>query len=111
MRGRRIDELTTAEVDASSRGMSDIGRPSAAPLITPVLVAGCIIMLVSFAIRASFGVFQIPIADEFGWARAEFSFASALQNLAWGIGQQIFGALAERIGDRKAIVRSALLSA
>jgi hypothetical protein len=51
-------------------------------LLTPVLVAGCIVMLVSFAIRASFGVFQIPIAEEFGWLRVEFSFAIALQNLA-----------------------------
>ncbi|WP_300519610.1 MFS transporter [Aliiroseovarius sp.] len=79
-----------------------------APLITPVLMAGCIIILVSFAIRASFGVFQIPIAEEFGWARAEFSLAIAIQNLAWGLGQPIFGAIAEKIGDRKAIILGAL---
>jgi len=78
------------------------------PLFTPVLMVGCAIILVSFAIRASFGVFQIPIAEEFGWLRAEFSLAIAIQNLAWGIGQPIFGALAERIGDRKAIVLGAL---
>ncbi len=83
----------------------------AAPLFTPVLIAGCVIMIVSFAIRASFGVFQIPIADEFGWMRAEFSTAIAIQNLAWGIGQPIFGAIAERIGDRKAIVMGALIYA
>jgi len=77
-------------------------------LFTPVLVAGCVIMLISFAIRASFGVFQIPIAEEFGWLRAEFSLAIAIQNLAWGIGQPIFGALAEKIGDRKAIILGAL---
>ena len=64
-------------------------------LVTPVLIGGCIIIIVSFAIRASFGVFQIPIADEFGWLRAEFSLAIAIQNLAWGIGQPSFGALAE----------------
>ncbi|MEM9393611.1 MAG: MFS transporter [Pseudomonadota bacterium] len=79
-----------------------------APLITPVLIAGCIIIMVGFAIRASFGVFQIPIAEEFGWLRAEFSLAIAIQNLFWGIGQPIFGAIAEKIGDRKAIVLGAL---
>lgn len=73
-------------------------------LITPVLIAGSIIVMISFAIRASFGVFQIPIADEFGWLRSEFSLAIAIQNLAWGIGQPIFGAIAEKVGDRKAIV-------
>ncbi len=81
-----------------------VNRATQNALITPVLVAGCAIILVSFAIRASFGVFQIPIADEFGWARAEFSLALAIQNLAWGIGQPLFGAFAERIGDRAAII-------
>ena len=79
-----------------------------APLITPVLVAGCVIMLLSFAVRASFGVFQIPIAGEFDWLRAEFSLAIALQNLFWGIGQPLFGAIGEKIGDRKAIVLGGL---
>jgi MFS family permease len=80
-------------------------------LVTPVLIAGCIIIMVSFAVRASFGVFQIPIAEEFGWARAEFSLAIAFQNLAWGVGQPIFGALAERLTDRKAIFLGAVIYA
>ncbi len=78
-----------------------------APLMTPVLIGGCIIIMMSFAVRASFGVFQIPIAEEFGWLRAEFSLAIAIQNLAWGIGQPLFGAMAEKVGDRKAIVAGA----
>ncbi|MDD9717241.1 MFS transporter [Dinoroseobacter sp. PD6] len=75
-----------------------------APLVTPVLLAGCVIILVSFAIRSAFGVFQIPIQEEFGWLRAEFSLAIAIQNLAWGIGAPLFGAIAERFTDRKAIM-------
>ncbi len=81
------------------------------PLITPVLIGGSMILIVGFAIRASFGVFQIPIAEEFGWPRAEFSLAIAIQNLAWGIGQPIFGAIAEKLGDRKAIILGALMYA
>ena len=73
-------------------------------IMTPVLIVGSFILMVSFAVRASFGVFQIPIADDFDWLRTEFSMAIAIQNLAWGIGQPIFGAIAEKIGDRKAIV-------
>jgi MFS family permease len=73
-------------------------------IFTPVLIVGCVIILVSFAIRSSFGVFQIPIAEEFNWLRSEFSMAIALQNLAWGIGQPIFSAIAEKIGDRRAII-------
>ncbi|MFN3723895.1 MAG: MFS transporter [Paracoccaceae bacterium] len=85
--------------------------PTKAPIITPVLIAGCVIVMLGFAIRASFGVFQIPIAEEFSWARSEFSLAIAIQNLAWGIGQPLFGAMAERFGDRKAIVAGALVYA
>lgn len=81
------------------------------PIFTPVLLVGCAIILVSFAIRSTFGVFQIPIAEEFGWLRAEFSLAIAIQNLAWGVGQPLFGALAEKIGDRKSIVLGAVIYA
>ncbi|MCK0168659.1 MFS transporter [Jannaschia sp. S6380] len=84
--------------------MTDRAPPAASPLLTPVLISGCVVLMIGFAIRASFGVFQIPIASEFGWPRAEFSLAIAIQNLAWGIGQPIFGAIADRFGDRKAIV-------
>ena len=80
-----------------------------AKLFTPVLVVGSMILLLGFGIRASFGIFQIPIAQEFGWMRADFSFAIAIQNLAWGIGQPIFGAFAEKFGDRRAIILGALL--
>lgn len=82
-----------------------------APLLTPVLIAGCMIILVGFSIRASYGVFQIPIANEFGWPRAEFSLAIAIQNLAWGFGSPFFGAMSERMGDRKAIILGAILYA
>jgi len=76
-----------------------------------VLIIGCLIVLVGFAIRASFGVFQIPIQDEFGWPRSEFSLAIAIQNLAWGFGAPFFGAFAEKIGDKKAIILGSILYA
>jgi len=80
-------------------------------LITPVLIGGSVILMLGFAVRASFGVFQIPIAAEFGWPRIEFSLAIAIQNLAWGIGQPVFAAIGERFGDRRAIILGALVYA
>ena len=73
-------------------------------LITPVLLAGSLIIIITFGIRGSFGVFQIPIENEFQWLRVEFSLAIAIQNLGWGIGAPIFGALGEKFGDKKMIV-------
>jgi len=72
-------------------------------LFTPVMIAGCIILMAGFSIRASFGVFQIPIAEEFNWLRSEFSLAIAVQNLAWGVGQPLFAAFAEKFGERLAV--------
>ena len=80
-------------------------------MFTPVLIVGCIVIIVSFSIRSTFGVFQIPISNEFGWLRTEFSLAIAFQNLAWGIGQPIFGAIAEKVGDKRAIILGALFYA
>ena len=50
-------------------------------IFTPVLIGRCVVLLPNFAIRASFGVFQIPIATEFNWPRSDFSLAIAIQNL------------------------------
>ena len=80
-------------------------------LLNPILFAGGLILLAGFAIRASFGVFQIPIENEFGWLRADFSLAIAIQNLSWGFGQPLFSMIAEKYGDRKAIFLGALLYA
>ena len=80
-------------------------------IFTPVLIGGSLILLISFAIRSTFGLFQIPIAEEFMWARSEFSMAIAIQNLAWGIGTPIFSAFAEKFGDRKAITLGLILYA
>ena len=80
-------------------------------VFTPILIAASLVLLVSFAIRASFGVFQIPIANDLGWFRTEFSLAIAIQNLAWGIATPLFGAFAEKLGDRKAIIVGVLVYA
>ena len=88
--------------------MKDLSAPS---LLNPVLIAGSLILLISFAIRSTFGLFQIPIAEDFLWARSEFSLAIAVQNLAWGIGTPLFSAFAEKYGDRKAISLGLILYA
>ena len=73
-------------------------------IFTPILIASSLVLFLSFMIRASFGVFQIPIASDLGWLRSDFSLAIAIQNLAWGLATPLFGAFAERLGDRRAIL-------
>jgi MFS family permease len=80
-------------------------------LLTPVLMVGCVIIAISFGIRSSFGIFQIPISQDFSWLRSEYSMAIAIQNLAWGFGQPVFGAISDKFGDRRAIFSGALIYA
>lgn len=78
-----------------------------------ILVCGCLIGLLSFGVRSSFGLFVDPVAGTagFGFGREAFAVAMALQNLFWGIGQPIAGALADRFGPWKVLAGGGALFA
>jgi MFS family permease len=76
-----------------------------------VLLCGCLAGLITFGPRSAVGLFQIPMSMEFGWSREVFSFAIALQNLLWGIGQPFAGAFADRYGTVRALTIGAVLYA
>ena len=61
--------------------------------------------LLSFGPRSSFGFFMQPMSREFSWGRDVFGLALAVQNLLWGLGQPIAGAIADRFGALRVIVR------
>src|SRR5487761_2795150 len=71
-------------------------RPNSGAWRTPlvVIICGCAIALLSFGPRASLGFFIQPISRELAWGRDVFGLALALQNLLWGLGQPIAGAIA-----------------
>jgi MFS family permease len=76
-----------------------------------ILVCGCLIALLTFGPRASAGLFQIPMTTTHGWGRDVFSFAIALQNLLWGVGQPFAGAIADRYGTLRVLCVGAVLYA
>lgn len=88
-------------------------RPSSGAWRTPlvVIICGCAIALLSFGPRASLGFFIQPISRELAWGRDVFGLALALQNLLWGLGQPIAGAIADRFGALRVIAVGALLYA
>tara|TARA_B100001123_G_scaffold441601_1_gene583147 strand:- start:756 stop:1973 length:1218 start_codon:yes stop_codon:yes gene_type:complete len=67
-----------------------------------VIIGGSALLLISFGIRHSFGLYLIPISDYLETGRELFSFASALNVLMIGIGSPLFGALSDRFGSGKA---------
>src|SRR5215218_502555 len=70
---------------------------------TVVVVAGCLIAVVTYGMRASLGLFTQPLSDLRGWDRETFAFAIAIQNLLWGIGQPFAGAIADRYGSGRVL--------
>jgi len=76
-----------------------------------ILLAGCLIGLLAFGIRSSFGLFVDPVSgpDGFGFGREAFALGLALQNLAWGLGQPLAGALADRYGPWRVIAGGGVL--
>ncbi len=79
--------------------------------VTLVIVAGCIIGLVTFGVRSSFGLFTDPLTELRGWDREAFAFAIAIQNLVWGLGQPIAGGIADRYGAGRVLAAGGLLYA
>ncbi|WMT77243.1 MFS transporter [Bradyrhizobium sp. Ash2021] len=88
-------------------------RPAAGTWRTPlvIIICGCAIALLSFGPRSSFGFFIQPMGRELTWGRDVFGLALALQNLLWGLGQPIAGAIADRFGSLRVILVGALLYA
>lgn len=76
-----------------------------------VIVAGCLIALISNGPRSSMGLFLAPMTDARGWSREMFALAIAIQNIMWGIGQPIAGALADRFGSARVLAGGGLLYA
>ena len=68
-----------------------------------MIVAGCLIALIGFGARTSFGLFTEPLSALRGWDRETFALAIAIQNLLWGIGQPFAGALADRFGAARVL--------
>ena len=74
-----------------------------------VCAATLFIGFVSVGARNSFGVFVIPMSEEFGWSRLTVSIAAALGVLVNGIIQPFMGQLFDRTGGRKVILTGLLV--
>jgi MFS family permease len=76
-----------------------------------IILCGCAIGLLSFGPRSSLGFFIQPMSREFSWGRDVFGLALAVQNLLWGLGQPLAGAIADRFGIPRVMFVGALLYA
>ena len=85
---------------------ASVAQKSGVPWL--IIIAGCLIALLTFGPRSAMGFFQLPMLAEKGWDRTTFGMAMALQNLFWGAGQPFFGAIADKYGTWRVLLLSAL---
>jgi MFS family permease len=97
-----------AATEGNSRRASEVATWRT-PLV--IVVCGCLIGMLTFGPRSTFGFFMQPMSREFSWGRDVFGLALAIQNLLWGLGQPISGAIADRFGTLRVISAGALLYA
>lgn len=76
-----------------------------------VIIAGCLISLLSFGPRSSFGLFLEPMTMAQGWDRQTFALAMAIQNLLWGVGVPVASALSDRFGPSRVLALGAIVYA
>lgn len=94
-------------MNASSSSRAPVARAST----WLIVVAGCLIAMLTFGPRSAAGFFLLPMSSEFGWGRDVFGLALALQNLLWGLGSPFAGAIADRFGTVKVLCVGAVVYA
>lgn len=80
---------------------------------SPVYVlAGCVvIVMISNGSRQNFGLFLVPLSQDLGWGRAEFSLAVAMQNLVIGFAAPFVAAIGDRWGPLRVMATAGALYA
>jgi predicted MFS family arabinose efflux permease len=84
---------------------------SAPPAALPrsLLASAVLVLLLAMGVRATFGLFMQPMGLANGWSRDTFSLAFAIQNLVWGFGAILLGAMADKFGSARTIALAAVL--
>lgn len=95
----------------SEPAMSTAALPASPGWRTPfvVILAGCLIAMIGFGVRSSFGLFLEPMTLTKGWSRETFGLAMAIQNLLWGIGVPIAGMIADKFGPARVLAVGAVV--
>lgn len=76
-----------------------------------IIVCGCLMAMLTFGPRSTFGFFLQPLSAELGVGRDVFALAVAIQNLLWGVAQPFAGAIADRFGTIRSLWTGAILYA
>ncbi|KAA0014574.1 MFS transporter [Billgrantia pellis] len=76
-----------------------------------LILCGSLLLMLSFGIRSSMGLFMPPLSAANEWGRDLIGLALAIQNLAWGVIAVVAGGLADRFGTVRVVMAGAVLYA
>jgi MFS family permease len=88
-----------------------IDRRSVKPTVAQtraVLIGAAIMLTLSMGMRQSLGLFMLPVTRDLHLSVADFTFALAVQNIAWGVTQPLIGAFADKYGCRPVTVAGSI---
>ena len=74
-----------------------------------ILVGAAVMMSIGMGMRQSLGLFLPSVTADLAIKASDFTFAVAVQNIAWGLSQAPIGAIADRWGLRPAMLAGALI--
>ena len=74
-----------------------------------ILAGAAIMMSIGLGMRQSLGLFLPPVTHDLALKAADFTFAVAVQNIAWGLFQAPVGAIADKWGLRPAMMTGGFL--
>jgi predicted MFS family arabinose efflux permease len=76
-----------------------------------ILIGAAVLLSLAMGMRQSFGLFQPSVIRDVGITSADFSLATALQNIIWGVTQPMVGMFADRYGSRYVMLGGVLIYA
>ena len=74
-----------------------------------IVATAMIIGFIGAGSRQGFGIFVVPMSEEFGWNRGTISFAASLGFLLNGVVQPFMGSFFDKLGGRKVILTCLLV--
>jgi MFS family permease len=74
-----------------------------------ILAGAAVMMSIGMGMRQSLGLFLPPVTSDLALKAADFTFAVAVQNIAWGLSQAPIGAVADKWGLRPAMLAGGVI--
>ena len=74
-----------------------------------ILVGAAVMMSIGMGMRQSLGLFLPPVTHDLVLKASDFTFAVAVQNIAWGLSQAPIGAIADKWGLRRAMLAGGVI--